>query len=350
MAQTNEGQASRIAQARLAITAKQAELARANLERLNPDPVRAAAPQSTPQELSNINPDPAPIVDPPSVQAAPVPTAQGPTIEDLQEQLRVLQERFTWQEGHFKAEGQRERQQREAAQAQAAEAIRLAESERQQRIQVQQEQERNRPITDADLLRYLPQSEIDRMGTEAAKVLIQAQRMIAGEISGPAVQSAVEEARRETTAARQEAQQIRSETFWDRVREAVPDWDVVDKTSGFLQWLGGMDDLTGKTRRDLGVEARDTLNHRRFIAIYKQYKSTLPVEQPPATPQRGMIPVGRGKGDVRTEIPQAPVITVEEIRDFERRAAKGEFRSVQGQKELAEIKKRIMLARTGISR
>jgi hypothetical protein len=350
MAQVNEGQAARIAASRAAITAKQGELARANLARLNGEQPPAREPEPLPQERTNIAPGPQPVEQPAPVQAIPEPIAQGPTIEELQEQLRVLQERFNWQEGHFRAEGQRERQKREAAQAAAAQATQLAETERQARIRLEQEQERSRPITDADLLRYLPQGEIDRMGTEAAKVWVQAQRIIAGEISGPAVQSAVDEARRDATAARQEAQQIRSDAFWDRVREAVPDWDVVDKTSGFLQWLGGVDDLTGKTRRDLGVEARDSFNHRRFIAIYKQYKATLPVEQPPATPQRGMIPTNRGKGEVRTEIPAQPAVTAQEMKDFERRAARGEFKTAAGQKELAAFKKRIMDARGGQGR
>lgn len=77
------------------------------------------------------------------------------------------------------------------------------------------------------------------------------------------------------------------ETLYDRLTEAVPGWDAMNKSEPFLEWLAGTDDLTGAVRGNMLRTAFDRNDTERVIAFFKSFQKEHVVETTdpvPATP------------------------------------------------------------------
>lgn len=96
------------------------------------------------------------------------------------------------------------------------------------------------------------------------------------------------------------------DNFFKSLTEMVPDWEALNADANFLNWLDGVDDLTGETRQALLGKAenqRDPVRAAKFFNTYKRASQTWaaqsassleqqivpPTNQAPSTPQAKKI-------------------------------------------------------------
>lgn len=255
-----------------------------------------------------------PVIDQPAQ-----PQVEQPAILELQEQLRKLNDRFAWAEGTIRRQNEQAAEQRAAHEQQVA-ALQAEIAERDRRIQeTKVQQERSRPVSDEDIKRWFTPEQIKTFGVDGCKELAGSMRAMHAEIGRAEVQAEVAALRNEVQQDREQAQKMRADAFNSAVTALCPDWLTIDGKTEFRQWLGTIDPISGETYRDLGVKAKQALDHKRFVAVYLKYKESLPPS--PAAPQRGMLPTGRPSSEPRTDVQEKPGVTKQELVDFNRRYA-----------------------------
>jgi hypothetical protein len=96
------------------------------------------------------------------------------------------------------------------------------------------------------------------------------------------------------------------DNFFKSLTEMVPDWEALNADANFLNWLDGVDDLTGETRQALLGKAenqRDPVRAAKFFNMYKKTSQSWaaqstasmeqqivpPTNQAPSTPQSKKI-------------------------------------------------------------
>jgi hypothetical protein len=96
------------------------------------------------------------------------------------------------------------------------------------------------------------------------------------------------------------------DNFFKSLTEMVPDWEALNADANFLNWLDGVDDLTGETRQALlgkAEQQRDPVRAAKFFNMFKKTSQTWaaqsaasleqqivpPTNQAPSTPQAKKI-------------------------------------------------------------
>jgi hypothetical protein len=96
------------------------------------------------------------------------------------------------------------------------------------------------------------------------------------------------------------------DSFFRSLTEMVPDWEALNADTNFLNWLDGVDDLTGETRQSLlgkAEQQRDPVRAAKFFNTFKKTSQSWaaqsaasmeqqivpPTNQAPSTPQSKKI-------------------------------------------------------------
>lgn len=80
-----------------------------------------------------------------------------------------------------------------------------------------------------------------------------------------------------------EVAQTREDRFWSELTKEVPDWESINEDQKWLAWLKEYDPIAGKPRQASLLEAQQTLDHRRVVAMFKLFKGPqAPAPQPKA--------------------------------------------------------------------
>ena len=96
------------------------------------------------------------------------------------------------------------------------------------------------------------------------------------------------------------------DSFFRSLTEMVPDWEALNADANFLNWLDGVDDLTGETRQSLlgrAEQQRDPVRAAKFFNTFKKTSQSWaaqsaasmeqqivpPTNQAPSTPQSKKI-------------------------------------------------------------
>jgi len=96
------------------------------------------------------------------------------------------------------------------------------------------------------------------------------------------------------------------DNFFKSLTEMVPDWEALNADTNFLNWLDGVDDLTGETRQSLlgkAEQQRDPVRAAKFFNTFKKTSQSWaaqsaasmeqqivpPTNQAPSTPQSKKI-------------------------------------------------------------
>ncbi|HOI95573.1 MAG TPA: hypothetical protein PK250_12780 [Syntrophobacter fumaroxidans] len=111
------------------------------------------------------------------------------------------------------------------------------------------------------------------------------------------------------------------QTFWKMVDERVPDWDAINKSPEFVQWLNEPDPFSGVTRLRLLEDATARMDVGRHVLFFEQYRrekdiagqSPAKAGQPPAKPGiENQIAPGRGQAGAPPSGP-APTVTPQQL-------------------------------------
>lgn len=134
-----------------------------------------------------------------------------------------------------------------------------------------------------------------------------------------------------STSQAQSAQEI----YFTKLANAVPDWEAINVSPGFLEWLGQVDELSGASRQAYLTHAFEALNVDRTTKIFNAYKSTLaqPAPQPTVSKQQEVqrqVTPGKSKtppASANTSDASSKIWTAAEIDEFYRDVRAGNYKT-----------------------
>lgn len=112
------------------------------------------------------------------------------------------------------------------------------------------------------------------------------------------------------------------DNFFKSLTEMVPDWEALNADANFLNWLDGVDDLTGETRQALlgkAEQQRDPVRAAKFFNTYKKASQSWAAQSAASLEQQIVPPTSQAPS-----APQAKKIwTRAEITNFYDRVRRG---------------------------
>ena len=103
-----------------------------------------------------------------------------------------------------------------------------------------------------------------------------------------------EKQRRQEEIERQKSVEQANMSFWDKVRQIVPDVDDIDQKDEFSDFLNSIEEYSGKRWRDIGKQAHANGDVARMADIYKQFAKSQ------GAPVRDVSPVGTAAAPARS--------------------------------------------------
>lgn len=122
------------------------------------------------------------------------------------------------------------------------------------------------------------------------------------------------------------AQATAEEIFFSRLDEAIPEWEQLNVSQPFLDWLAQVDPVYGQPRHAALKSARDALDARRVIAVFKAYQDSLP-KAPKVDPLAAQVtPRSSAAAPTQQAPKQKPTISEREVSAFYHDVATGKYR------------------------
>ena len=129
-------------------------------------------------------------------------------------------------------------------------------------------------------------------------------------------------------------QRKRINTFWEELTENVPDWDPINKSEEFSDWLDAMVPYSNQTRRDALKAAQDRLDYATCIQVFQDFKDQV---KPAGEAGGGKHKIDPNKQiDPATSVarqtdpegatPQGKIYTQQEVKDFYRDVSLGKYK------------------------
>lgn len=121
--------------------------------------------------------------------------------------------------------------------------------------------------------------------------------------------------------------------FWDKIEATIPNWNVIDKSPEFNNWLDQKAPYTGMTRRQILQKAQSNLNAAIVTEIFNDFvasKGPAPEVIPPKAEKLGAPKphISPAKGAGASNVPvQKKTWTVTQINKFYTDVQKGKYRN-----------------------
>ncbi len=133
---------------------------------------------------------------------------------------------------------------------------------------------------------------------------------------------------------KQEMQQQKVATFWEKLTDAVPDWEPLNKSDAFLDWLELIPAGENKTRQQAIKDAQSVLDYRTVIKIFQDFKREKPAAAQEKKPEHQIDPAKQIEPassaahieDPQGGKPQGKVYTRKDIAEFYRDVSIGKYR------------------------
>jgi hypothetical protein len=136
--------------------------------------------------------------------------------------------------------------------------------------------------------------------------------------------------------------QTKRQSFFDRLRDLVPDVETVNADPRWLVWLGEKDLLSGRPRQEALDAAQADLDAGRVAAIFALFKATLPAPSVPESLEVQVVPSGAGSSQALPQQQAKPLISSRSVNDFYLKVGRGQF--VGNEAEMHRIEAEINLA------
>lgn len=289
----------------------------AALQNLNGQPQPGAAPVAPVAQQPPVQLNVAPPVQQPQRAAAPPPpnpaVAAAPPEDDLREQLRRSEARFSTLQGKYNAETTAMREQLAQNTALVTQLL-----ERDARPPVapaapQTPEERVRALGATD-------KEIEEYGDLLPLVARLAENMVRPTIEK--LNSELARVQQSQVSVAQTAHKTSVAAFESHLDNVIPTWRLINEDENFLDWLNVLDIFAGVTRRVALTDAYKKLDAARVAAIFQAYAREYPQQaRAPGAPQ--VDPATLVAPEVRGGPPAAPegqggkrLISETEIQDF----------------------------------
>jgi hypothetical protein len=247
----------------------------ASAEALNHRPARPIAEEVVDQQLGEELPNEQEVIE----QAPNTVTALTPEIQAELDRLRNRETEFNRRE----EESRRQLQEAQTARQTAEDTAR----------QLREQQELSAPIiiTDEDVAKRCTPAEIEAFGIEQCKLILRAADEAArkNQIDSDRRRDELSQRTEQQRAAERETEAER--LFFLHLESAVPDWDAINKSAGFMAWVKIKDPSATKNRQSILNARREVRDAPGVIELFKAYKATLPKR---SNPNSGVQPSGRG--------------------------------------------------------
>lgn len=130
------------------------------------------------------------------------------------------------------------------------------------------------------------------------------------------------------------------DNFWNAINTQVPDWEKINETQGFIDWLQSEDPLSGFTRQQLLSQAQANYDALRVVKFFNEWKRTAAGGQTPApTNNQAQLQQYVAPGSSRSTTPVEPKKkewTGEAIGKFYQDALMGKYRDKPEEKKRIE--------------
>lgn len=128
--------------------------------------------------------------------------------------------------------------------------------------------------------------------------------------------------------------------FWNTINTQVPDWESINATQGFIDWLQSEDKLTGMNRQHFLSQAQANYDAQRVVNFFNEWKRTAAGGQTPApTNNQAHLQQYVAPGTSRKVTPVEPKKkewTGDEIGKFYQDALMGKYRDKPEEKKRIE--------------
>jgi len=128
--------------------------------------------------------------------------------------------------------------------------------------------------------------------------------------------------------------------FWSTINTQVPDWEKINGTQGFIDWLQSEDPLTGMTRQTFLSQAQANYDALRVVKFFNEWKRMAAGGQTPApTKNQDQLQQYVAPGPARSATPmeqKKKEWTGEAIGKFYQAALMGEYRDKPEEKKRIE--------------
>lgn len=299
---------------------------------------RAANPGSETDSAASTTPPAVPAVAAADPSAAtPTPTPQAPPADPRHSDPEYWRQRFESFQGRFRVREEEHKAQVTGLRQEIAEL----------REQIQTRTAPSAPsATEIDLSEFFSPEQIKDLGEEDARAIAQAAMTTAMKTAKDVVAAELKPLRDQRQADAEEQARERRARFDEALEERVPNWRDLDKSEGWLAWLG-QENEDGEERQQVLDRHCAALNAPAVAKMFETYLKTKQRPQPPVAPAgSGAAPSGDSPA-ARTEITALGYPSKGEIKDFFTRSAikkPGQFGYVT-EEERAKFEARLKLPR-----
>ena len=193
------------------------------------------------------------------------------------------------------------------------------------------------PAAEVDLKQFLKPEQIEALGEDDAATIVQTAIKAAKAEVQKALDAEIKPLREQRAAEQTQAAADRKAEFKDKLTEFVPDYETIDVSDGWLEWLAQEDEATGVQRQMLLDTHVGRLDAAKVAKLFRAYKAETARPSPPVAPQgNGAVPDGTPPQPDASAL-RAP--SDRDVRDYFRRAALGQVKD----KERKEFEARLKL-------
>lgn len=288
------------------------------------------AQQGQPEQPAQTPADPQPPVEPaPVVQATPEPTtpaapAADPAPQDWESQLRAAESRYRTLQGMFNSQVPQLQNENKALKAKLSE---LGEAVEKLTKRPDETPPATPPVDTS--------KDNDEFGRDLVEMVQRQVRAYTASITSRVDAFIAETAKRldalegGVKVATEKATVTAEESFYARLTQAVPDWEVVNATEEFKMWLMEIDPVYRAPRQAALDRHHQNLDVAACAAVFNAFKALKPAAPAPAPMkqvlQTQISPSGTGAAPAPTA-PQKEVFTAQEVEKFYREVAQGKWR------------------------
>ncbi|MBE9582158.1 MAG: hypothetical protein IMF18_11125, partial [Proteobacteria bacterium] len=166
------------------------------------------------------------------------------------------------------------------------------------------------------------------------------------EILGKIISGAIQSQMQPLTQSMADIQGAQTKTvedrFWDKIEATIPNWDAIDKSPEFNNWLNQNAPYTGMTRRQILQKAQLGLNATIVAEIFNDFvafKGSASGEIPPKAEKPGVLKphISPAKGAGASNVPvQKKTWTVTQINKFYVDVQKGKYKNRDKERKQTE--------------
>lgn len=195
-------------------------------------------------------------------------------------------------------------------------------------------------LTDEERIHF----EEEGIDTKSLEIFGKLIRNLSSKTQNPQSSVDLEEIKREVGDLKSNAKTNRVNTFWDEINKNVSDWEEINQSKEFNDWLDEVIPYTTITKRDAIRTAQEQLNYSKAIELFKDFKKHQanklpdPEPEPLLDPEKHIEP-NNSAVPVIQEPPAGKTYTLAEVKQFYADVAKGKIPADKATKMDADILK-----------